>query len=65
MTEKGKGWVCEVNGQIVGFTIIDLLENSVWALFVDPDFAEKEIGKKLHKLMLGWYFQQTKYKIVL
>lgn len=65
ISEKGKGWICEINGQLVGFSIIDLLENSVWALFVDPDFAEKGIGKHLHKLMLDWYFQQTKDKVVL
>lgn len=65
LSEKGKGWVCEVEGRVVGFSIIDLLERSVWALFVDPDFAEKGIGKELHKLMLDWYFQQTKDKVVL
>lgn len=62
---RGKGWVCEVNGQVIGFSIIDLLEKSVWALFVDPDFAEKGVGKELHRLMLDWYFQQTKDKVVL
>lgn len=65
ISEKGKGWVCEVKGQVVGFAIIDLLEKSVWALFVDPDFAEKGIGKELHHLMIDWYFQQTKDKVVL
>ena len=65
ISEKGKGWVCEVNGQLVGFSIIDLLEKSVWALFVDPEFAEKGIGKELHRLMMDWYFQQTKDKVVL
>lgn len=65
ISEKGKGWVCEVNGQIVGFSIIDLLEKSVWALFVDPNFAEKGIGKVLHRLMMDWYFEQSKDKVVL
>jgi GNAT superfamily N-acetyltransferase len=65
ISEKGKGWVCEVDGQLVGFSIIDLLEKSVWALFVDPEFAEKGIGKELHRLMIDWYFQQTKDKVVL
>jgi len=65
ISEKGKGWVCEVDGQVVGFSIIDLLERSVWALFVDPAFAEKGIGKELHRLMIDWYFQQTKDKVVL
>ncbi|MNK98460.1 putative acetyltransferase [compost metagenome] len=65
ISKKGKGWVCEVQGQVVGFSIIDLLEKSVWALFVDPDFAEKGIGKELHRLMIDWYFQQTKDNVVL
>lgn len=65
ISEKGKGWVCEVDCQLVGFSIIDLLEKSVWALFVDPEFAEKGIGKELHRLMIDWYFQQTKDKVVL
>lgn len=63
--EKGKGWVCEVNDRIVGFSIVDLKDKSVWALFVDPDFAEKGIGKQLHKLMMDWYFEQTRNKVVL
>jgi GNAT superfamily N-acetyltransferase len=65
LSEKGKGWVCVVDDQVVGFSIIDLQGNSVWALFVDPKFAEKGIGKKLHRLMIDWYFQQTKEKIFL
>jgi len=65
ISEKGKGWVCEVNAQVVGFSIVDLVERSVWALFVDPEFAEKGIGKELHRLMMDWYFQQTKDNAVL
>lgn len=65
ITEKGKGWICEVDGQVVGFSIVDLEEKSVWALFVDPDFAEKGIGKELHRLMLDWYFRQTTDTVVL
>lgn len=65
ITEKGKGWVCEVDGQVVGFSIVDLQERSVWALFVAPDFAQKGIGKQLHKLMIDWYFRQTKDTIYL
>lgn len=60
MTVKGKGWVCEVDNQIVGFAIADLKENNIWALFLDPLFEKKGIGKQLHKMMLDWYFTQTK-----
>ena len=62
---KGKGWVCEVEGQVVGFSIVDLMEHSIWALFVDPEFAERGIGKELHRLMIDWYFEQTQEKVVL
>ena len=65
ITEKGRGWVCEIAAQIVGFSIIDLQEKSIWALFVDPEFAEKGIGKELHRLMLDWYFEQTKETVAL
>ena len=38
-------------------------ENNIWALFVDPKFEKKGIGKQLHKAMLDWYFTQTKDKV--
>lgn len=65
ISERGKGWLCEVQGQVVGFSIIDLQVNSVWALFVDPAFAEMGIGKELHRLMIDWYFTRTKENVVL
>lgn len=65
IAQKGKGWVCEVDGKIVGFSIVDLKENSIWALFVDPEYEGRGIGKQLHKLMMDWYFSQTKTKVSL
>ena len=56
---KGKGFVCEVNNKIVGFSIVDLIGKNVWALFIDPAYEGKGIGRKLHDLMLDWYFSQT------
>ncbi|VXB44648.1 MULTISPECIES: GNAT family N-acetyltransferase [Chryseobacterium] len=63
ITERGKGWVCEIDGKITGFSIVDLKDNNIWALFVDPDFEKKGIGKKLHDIMLDWYFTQTKENV--
>ena len=63
MTNRGKGWVCETDKTIVGFAMVDLIENNVWALFVHPDFEARGIGKKLHRIMMDWYFVQTKEKI--
>jgi GNAT superfamily N-acetyltransferase len=59
ITQRGKGWIGEVNGILAGFSIIDMQDNNVWALFVHPDFENKGIGKQLHGLMLQWYFSQT------
>ena len=57
---RGKGWVCEIDNYIVGFAIADLKENNIWALFIKPEYEGKGIGRQLHKLMLDWYFSQTK-----
>lgn len=56
---RGRGWVCEVADQIVGFSIVDLQDNNVWALFVRPGFDQRGIGRQLHDTMLDWYFTQT------
>jgi len=63
MTKRGKGWVCEMDENIVGFAIVDLIDNNVWALFVLLVFEKMGIGKKLHQIMMDWYFLQTKEKI--
>ena len=49
ITRRGKGWVCEIDGEIVGFAIADLVDNNIWALFIHPDFERIGIGKKLHE----------------
>jgi GNAT superfamily N-acetyltransferase len=56
---RGKAWVCEIDDRIVGFAMVDLKEQNVWALFVHPDFDKKGIGRGLHDTMLNWYFEQT------
>ena len=63
ITVRGKGWVCEIDQQIVGFAIVDLQENNIWALFLDPKFEKKGIGQALHKIMIDWYFTQTKVTV--
>ncbi|TCC93237.1 GNAT family N-acetyltransferase [Pedobacter frigiditerrae] len=56
---RGKGWVCEIGDEVVGFSIVDLKENNIWALFLVPKFEGQGIGRKLHDIMLNWYFNQT------
>ena len=59
LTVRGKGWVCEIDGTIVGFAVADLQQHNIWALFVQPEWEGQGIGKQLHQLMLDWYFGQT------
>ncbi len=60
LTRRGKGWVCEIDDNIVGFAIADLKENNIWALFLKPEFENRGFGRLLHDSMLAWYFNQTK-----
>jgi len=59
LTERGKGWVCEMDGEIVGFAIADLKDNNIWALFLKPEYEKQGIGRQLHTIMLDWYFSKT------
>lgn len=63
LTERGKGWVCEIDDQIVGFSIADLKDCSIWALFVHPEFDKQGIGRMLHDSMLNWYFSKKKENV--
>lgn len=60
LTVRGKGWVCVIDNEVVGFSIADLVAHNVWALFLKPEHEGKGIGKKLHDTMLAWYFNKTK-----
>ncbi|MFL5765838.1 MAG: GNAT family N-acetyltransferase [Bacteroidia bacterium] len=60
ITARGRGWVCVVDSKVVGFAIADLKGNNIWALFMHPEHEKKGAAKKLHDIMLDWYFSQTK-----
>ena len=53
---RGKGWVCEIESKVVGFSIIDIVKSNIWALFVNPNNEGLGIGKQLFNTMLKWYF---------
>lgn len=59
IVNRGKGWVCEIDNKIVGFAIVDMMDHNIWALFMHPEEEAKGIGKRLHGMMLDWYFGQT------
>lgn len=60
---RGKGWVAEVDHRIVGFAIVDMQQNNIWALFIHPEFEKKGIGRQLQGAMLNWYFSQTRHAV--
>lgn len=63
ITQRGKGWVCEIENAIVGFAFADLEEDNIWALFILPMYEHKGIGQALQKIMLHWYFAQGKENV--
>ena len=60
INRRGKGWICEIDNELVAFAIADLQDKNIWAMFVHPDHEKKGIGKALHDRMLDWYFDQNK-----
>lgn len=47
VTDRGETWHAEADGRIVGFGTLDHAEQSIWALFIDPDFEGTGLGKLL------------------
>jgi GNAT superfamily N-acetyltransferase len=55
--DDGRGWVCEADGEIVGFAVADLKRANVWALFISPEHEKRGIGRRLHDAMMDWMFE--------
>ena len=56
--ERGRGWVADVDGDVVGFAIGDATNGNVWALFVDPAHESRGHGRALHDAMVAWLWDQ-------
>lgn len=63
LSQRGKGWVCEEDGRLVGFAIGDLEKHNVWALFVLPGYEGQGIGRELLITLLDWYYGETRETI--
>jgi GNAT superfamily N-acetyltransferase len=59
LDDCGRGWVYEIDGEIVGFAVADHSRRNVWALFVAPGFERRGIGKALHDRMVAWLFEKS------
>jgi len=63
--ESGKGWLCEIEGEVVGFSVAALADASIWALFVKPAYEGRGIGKTLLRLATDWLFEMNAATIAL
>jgi GNAT superfamily N-acetyltransferase len=65
LSNIGKGWVCEIGDEVVGFSVASLRGESIWALFVSPHYEKRGIGTRLLRLAVNWLFEQGASTIVL
>jgi GNAT superfamily N-acetyltransferase len=54
----GRGWVVEVEGEVIAFAIGNAKTGNVWALFVDPAHERRGHGRRLHDAMVAWLWSQ-------
>ena len=54
---RGRAWVAELGGEIIGFSCADRTDGSIWALFVDPSREGLGAGKRLLAEAVRWLFE--------
>lgn len=54
----GLAWLAWIEGRVVGFAAADLPRRNIWALFVDPAYEGRGVGRRLHDVMVDWLFEQ-------
>lgn len=60
-----KAWVVEIEGKVIGFSIVYPRENSIYTLFVLPDFQGRGVGKILMEESENWLWMQGAEEIQL
>jgi GNAT superfamily N-acetyltransferase len=65
LSVAGKGWLCEVDEEVVGFSVASTGDASIWALFVKPSHEGRGIGKHLLKLATSWLFEMGAQSVIL
>ena len=59
MARDTRSWVCEIDGTLAGFAMVDVEKRNLWALFVVPEHEFKGVGRLLHDTMIAWYFTRA------
>lgn len=60
MARDTMSWVCERDGMITGFVMVDVEKQNLWALFVAPEHEFKGTGRALHDAMVAYYCTRAK-----
>jgi GNAT superfamily N-acetyltransferase len=56
MTVDGRAWLCEVDGEVVGFSCGRPDPGDIWALFLRESHERRGIGSRLLGLVEDWMF---------
>jgi GNAT superfamily N-acetyltransferase len=54
LDERGRGWVAESNGEVVGFSMADAVDSAIWALFLLPEWEGRGLGSALLEQAVRW-----------
>ena len=63
ISETGRGWVWEEDGVILGFSVANARERNIWALFVEPGYEGRGIGRDLLDTAVKWLWSLSSRKI--
>jgi len=58
LTTSYKGWLCEIEGRVVGFTMGDRETGELWVIAVLPEYIRMGIGGRLLALTEKWLFSE-------
>ena len=55
-----RGWLCETDGDVVGFVIANKQTGEIWVIAVLPEYINKGIGTQLLNLAEHWLISSGK-----
>jgi GNAT superfamily N-acetyltransferase len=54
----GRGWVIEMEREIVSFAVGNATDGNIWALFVEPGHERRGHGRQLLETMVAWLWSR-------
>ncbi|HUV36648.1 MAG TPA: GNAT family N-acetyltransferase [Patescibacteria group bacterium] len=63
MDTTHRGWLCEVDGRVVGFVMGNGTTGEMWVIAVLPEFEGRGIGARLMNLVEDWLWSRGWEKI--